>query len=75
MVFFGVAAAFGSTDLYVRHGDVYANRSADHVQRQLRQGKRGQTLFSDVPAAPWVMLGIGVGLLLQAAIARSVLLG
>lgn len=73
-VLFGVAAFFGSTDLYVGHGSVYVNRSADHIQRQVQQGIRGRTLFSDVPAVPWVMFGLGVGLVLQAAILRSVLL-
>jgi len=75
LVLFGLAAWFGSTDLHVGHGSVYMNRSSEHIRRQVEQGVSGRTLFSDLPLAPWLMMGTGVGLGLQAVIVRSVVFG
>lgn len=74
-VLFGGAAWFGSTDLYGRHADLYLDRSAEHVRRRMREGIQGRHLFSDLPAAPWLMTAVGAMLMLQAAVLRAALFG
>jgi hypothetical protein len=71
LMFFGASAWFGSTDLYASHGDAYVNRTSDHIRLQLQAGAQGRSLFSDIPSAPWLMMGTGAGLTLQALILRA----
>jgi hypothetical protein len=71
LMFFGASAWFGSTDLYASHGDAYVNRTSDHIRLQLQAGAQGRGLFSDIPSVPWLMMGMGAGLALQAAILRA----
>ena len=68
---FGTAAWFGSTDLYGGGGDPYMTRAADHIRIQVQQGVRGRTLFTDVPAVPWVIIGTGLALIGIAVIVRA----
>jgi hypothetical protein len=65
---FGVAALLNATDLYSR-------RPLEQVLQQASDARRGRTLYSDLPALPWLLLGCGLALLLIAALARSVALG
>lgn len=72
--FFGLAALFGSTDLYASSGSPYLNRSADHIRIRVQEGIRGRMLFSDLPAVPWFMMQTGGVVLLVAIAARAFLL-
>ena len=66
---FGVAAMLNATDLY-------SARPLEQVQQQIREARRqGRGLYSDLPAAPWVVLVIGVALILAAVFARATMLG
>jgi hypothetical protein len=75
LALFGSAAWFGATDLYARHGDVHVARSSEDLRQQMQEGVRGRALFADLPAAPWLMIGTGAGLVLQAMLVRSVVVG
>ena len=65
---FGIAALLNATDLY-------SPRPLEQVLQQAADARRGRTLYSDLPAVPWVVLTCGLALLLAAALARSVWLG
>lgn len=65
---FGVAALFNATDLY-------SDRTLKHLKQQARDARRGRTLYSDLPAIPWILLSFGAALLLIAVLTRSVALG
>lgn len=65
---FGVAALLNATDLY-------SDRSLRHVKQQAHDARHGRTLYSDLPAVPWVLLAFGAALIVAAVAARSVMLG
>ncbi|HEX5872308.1 MAG TPA: hypothetical protein VFY65_17890 [Longimicrobium sp.] len=65
---FGIAALLNATDLW-------SLRPLEQVQQQAHDAHRGRTLYSDLPAIPWLLLACGVGILLIAALGRSTLLG
>jgi hypothetical protein len=65
---FGLAALLNATDLYSR-------RPLEQVQQQASDALRGRTLYSDLPAVPWMLLGCGAALLVIAALARSMGMG
>jgi hypothetical protein len=65
---FGAAALFNATDLS-------APRPLEQVLQQASDAYRGRTLYSDLPALPWIVLSCGAALLLIAAVVRSILLG
>jgi hypothetical protein len=62
---FGVAALFNATDLS-------GPRLLEQVQQQASDARRGRTLYSDLPALPWIVLSCGASLLLIAVIVRAV---
>jgi hypothetical protein len=64
---FGVAALFNATDLH-------APRPLEQVLQQAGDARRGRTLYSDLPAFPWLMLGCGLALILAAVAARGALM-
>jgi len=72
---FGLAAWFGATDTGTRHGDFYLDRSPDFIRHQVRLGIEGNVLFSDLPAIPWLMIGSGLLLVLEAVMLRSMIYG
>jgi hypothetical protein len=65
---FGCAALFNATDLS-------GANSLEHVQQTAHDARRGRTLYSDLPAAPWLLLSFGAALLLVAVLTRSAMLG
>jgi hypothetical protein len=65
---FGCAALFNATDLY-------SDRSLRHVKQQGHDARRGRTLYSDLPAIPWLLLSSGAALLLIAVLTRSAMFG
>jgi hypothetical protein len=65
---FGLAALLNATDLYSR-------RPLEQVQQQASDAMRGRTLYSDLPAVPWILLGLGVALILIAVLVRSAVPG
>lgn len=65
---FGLAALFNATDLY-------GANTVEHVHQLAQDARRGRTLYSDLPAIPWLLLASGVALLLIAVLTRSVALG
>jgi hypothetical protein len=65
---FGVAALFNATDLS-------GPRPLEQVLQQAGDARRGRTLYSDLPALPWLLLACGLALLLIAVSTRSVALG
>jgi hypothetical protein len=62
---FGAAALLNATDLY-------SSRPLEQVFQQASDARRGQTLYSELPAVPWIVLSTGVALLVIAMAARSV---
>jgi hypothetical protein len=74
LIFFGIAAFFGSTDMFGRTGDPYSNRTFDHDTNRIRHGLAGRHLFTDLPAAPWIMAGIGAALIAGATVSRMLIL-
>ncbi|HEU4883531.1 MAG TPA: hypothetical protein VFT45_14830, partial [Longimicrobium sp.] len=64
----GVAALFNATDLS-------GPRLLAQVQQQASDARRGRTLYSDLPALPWIVLSCGASLLLIAAAVRAVVFG
>lgn len=65
---FGVAALLNATDLS-------SPRPLEQVFQQASDARRGRTLYSDLPAIPWILLSCGVALILVAGVGRSVMLG
>lgn len=65
---FGVAALLNATDLY-------SSRPLAQVQQQAHDARRGRTLYSDLPALPWMLLSCGAVLLLIAVLVRSAVQG
>ncbi|WP_420130408.1 hypothetical protein [Longimicrobium sp.] len=65
---FGLAALFNATDLY-------GANTVEHVHQLAQDARRGRTLYSDLPAVPWLLLACGVALLLIAMLTRSVVVG
>ncbi|HEX6372339.1 MAG TPA: hypothetical protein VF006_25695 [Longimicrobium sp.] len=65
---FGVAALLNATDLY-------SDRTLRHVKQQAHDARRGRTLYSDLPAVPWLLLSCGAAVLLIAVLVRSTLQG
>jgi hypothetical protein len=65
---FGVAALLNATDLY-------SDRLLAQVKQQAHDARRGRTLYSDLPALPWMLLSCGAAILLIAVVVRSVMLG
>lgn len=65
---FGMAALLNATDLS-------SIRSLHQVTQQAHDARQGRTLYSDLPAVPWVLLACGVALLVVAVAARSVGVG
>jgi hypothetical protein len=65
---FGVAALLNATDLS-------SPRLLEQVQQQAADARRGRTLYSDLPALPWLLLACGVALLLIAAVVRATVFG
>lgn len=61
---FGIAALLNATDLY-------SDRLLVQVKQQVHDARRGRTLYSDLPALPWMLLSCGAALLLIAVLARS----
>lgn len=61
---FGVAALFNATDLS-------SPRPLEQVSHQAGDARRGRTLYSDLPAFPWMLLVCGAALLLSAVLGRS----
>lgn len=61
----GLAALLNATDLY-------SPRPLEQVTQQASDARRGRTLYSDLPALPWIALGCGVALILLAVLARAV---
>lgn len=65
---FGIASLIDATDLY-------SPRPLEQVQQQMADAHRGRTLYSGLPAAPWVLLACGAALILAAVVVRSTMLG
>ncbi len=65
---FGVAALLNATDLY-------SSRPLAQVQQQADDARRGRTLYSDLPALPWLLLSCGAALLLIVVLVRSATIG
>lgn len=65
---FGVAALFNATDLY-------SPRPLEQVLQQASDARRGRTLYSELPTAPWMLLACSLALIVAAVVGRSVLLG
>lgn len=65
---FGVAALLNATDLY-------SDRLLVQVKQQVHDARRGRTLYSDLPALPWMLLSCGAALLLIAVLVRSAMQG
>jgi hypothetical protein len=65
---FGIAAVLNATDLYSR-------RPLEQVQQQASDALRGRTLYSDLPAVPWILLTCGAALLLIVVLVRSAIVG
>lgn len=65
---FGIAALLNATDLY-------SDRTLRHVRQQGADARRGRTLYSEIPAVPWMVLACGATLILGAVAARSAIAG
>ena len=65
---FGMAALLNATDLS-------APRPLEQVQQQAVDARRGRTLYSDLPALPWMLLSCGAALIVAAVLVRSATLG
>jgi hypothetical protein len=73
LALFGLAAWFGSTDLYGRTADPHSPHSTAHVRRRMLDGIRGRHLFADLEFLPWFMTACGIALVAIAAAARATL--
>jgi hypothetical protein len=65
---FGMAALLNATDLS-------GANTVEHVHQLAQDARRGRTLYSDLPALPWMLLSCGAALLLIAVLVRSATLG
>jgi hypothetical protein len=65
---FGIAALLNATDLG-------SPRPLEQVLQQAADARRGRTLYSDLPAVPWVVLTCGAALIATALVARAVWFG
>lgn len=65
---FGVAALLNATDLY-------SPRLLEHVMQQMNDARRGRTLYSELPALPWLLPSCGLALVVAAVVSRAIALG
>ncbi len=62
-ILFGLAALLNATDLY-------SPRLLEHAMQQMDDARRGRTLYSDLPALPWLLPAVGVACVLVAVVGR-----
>ena len=65
---FGIAALFNATDLS-------GPRPLEQVLQQAGDARAGRTLYSDLPAFPWMMVACGLALIVLAVAARQLAYG
>ena len=65
---FGLAALLNATDLS-------GANTVEHVHQLAQDARRGRTLYSDLPALPWLLLACGLALIAVALAGRAIVHG
>ena len=67
-ILFGLASLLNASDLH-------SPRMLEHVMQQMNDARRGRTLYSDLPALPWLFPSCGLAFVLVAVMGRWLTFG